>query len=112
MLKFLKTDKEFAAFKASKSYSTKLLRIRVRFTLNQNIPRFGFIIPKKTLPKVVDRNKIKRRIKTMLAANEKMIKGADVVFYPQKELLKVDFKTLSSEITGLFIKAHIWKRSN
>jgi ribonuclease P protein component len=109
MLKFLKNDEDFAAFRQSKSFQSKFLKIRVRYTLSQNVPRFGFIVPKKVVPKVVDRNKMKRRIKSVLAANSAKLKGADIIFYPQKALLKIDFPTLTAEVKDLFTKSKLWK---
>ncbi|OGE73943.1 MAG: ribonuclease P protein component [Candidatus Doudnabacteria bacterium RIFCSPLOWO2_02_FULL_42_9] len=109
MLKFLKDDKDFAAFRTSKSFQNRFLKIRVRYALNQNIPRFGFIIPKKVMPKVVDRNKVKRRIKSILVQSMSKVKGADVIFYPQKGLLKQDFQTLTHDVHELFTKARLWK---
>ncbi len=109
MLNLLKTDEDFAAFRRSSAFQTKLLKIRVRSALNQNIPRFGFIVPKKLVPKVVDRNKLKRRIKSILNAYSKKMRGVDVVFYPQKALLKINYPTLKLEIEELFTKARLWK---
>jgi ribonuclease P protein component len=109
MLKFLKTDADFAAFRASKSFQSKFLKIRVRYTPNQNGSRFGFIVPKKIMPKVVDRNKVKRRLKSILMSSAKNLKSADVVLYPQKELLKINFSELKLEVEGLFTKAKLWK---
>lgn len=108
-LKFLKTNQDFAAFRASKSFQSKLLKIRIRYAPNQNGLRFGFIVPKKVVPKVVDRNKIKRRIKSILAKNVSKLKFSDVIFYPQKSLLKIDFAALEQEIKDLFTKAKLWK---
>lgn len=110
LLEFLKTDRDFKNFKKSKSYSSKFLKIRVHYSLNQNIPRFGFIISKKTLPKVVDRNKVKRRIKAFLARRVAKIMPADILFFPQASALKQPFAQVSSEIEGLFTQAKLWKQ--
>jgi ribonuclease P protein component len=109
VLKFLKTQTDFAAFRISKSFQNRFLKIRVHFRLNQNTPRFGFIVPKKVLPKVVDRNLIKRRIKSVLAKQASKLKAADVVFYPQRELVKKPFAELEAEIKDVFSKAKLWK---
>src|SRR4051812_44773596 len=107
MLKFLKTDQDFAAFRTGKSFQGKLLKIRVRHNLNQNGPRFGFIVPKKTVPHVVDRNKIKRRIKSLLTQDVNRLKNSDIIFYPQKQLLKVPFSDLKLQLEELFTKAKL-----
>jgi ribonuclease P protein component len=108
-LQLLKTEQDFQAFRASKSFQTKLLKIRVHYSLNQNIPRFGFIIPKKQVPKVVDRNLLKRRIKSVLNLTANKLQPADIVFYPQKALVKQPFPMLSEEINQLFTQARLWK---
>ncbi len=109
MIRFLKTDQDFSAFKSSKSFQNKLLKIRIHYSLNQNNPRFGFIIPKKVVPKVVDRNLLKRRIKSVLVKTAGKLKPVDVIFYPQKALVKKDFEFLTAEINELFSKAKLWK---
>ncbi len=108
-LKFLKTDEDFASMRASKSFQNSGLRIRVRFRSDQNVPRFGFIVPKKIMPKVVDRNLIKRRTKSILEKFLNKLKPADVIFYPQKILLKKTFTDLEAELDELFTKAKLWK---
>ncbi len=107
-LLWLKTEKDFASFRSSKSYQTPFLRIRVAYS-HQNTPRFGFIIPKKVLPKVVDRNKLKRRIKTFLTRNAAKIKTADVLIFPYAGLLKKKYSELEIELSNLFTKANLWK---
>lgn len=107
-LQLLKTDKEFNLFRSSKSFSTKDLKIRVIFA-NQNNPRFGFIIPKKILPKVVDRNLIKRRMKTALLFDQKKLKPANILIFPYSGLLKKTFAGLRKELEYLFTKANLWK---
>jgi ribonuclease P protein component len=109
MLKFLKTDQDFASFRLSKSFQSKLLKIRVRFAANQNYSRFGFIVPKKLVPRVVDRNLLKRRIKSVLIKIQGKLKPSDVIFYPQKELVKKNYQFLTSEVNNLFTKANLWK---
>mgnify|MGYP003396318032 CR=1 FL=1 len=107
---FLKTDQDFAAFRLSRSYQTRLLKIRVHISLNQNSPRFGFIISKKTLPKAVDRNLLKRRIKAVLQKIYKQVKPADILFFPQRDLLKQKFAKVGQEVETLFTQARIWKQ--
>jgi ribonuclease P protein component len=108
-LKFLKTDQDFAAFRTSKSFQNSLMKLRVRFRSDQNTPRFGFIVPKKVVPKVVDRNLIKRRIKSILEKYESKLKPVDMIFYPQKSVVVKKFTELSVEIEQLFSKAKLWK---
>lgn len=109
-LVILRNQKDFAAFKASKSYQSKVLKIRVHHSLNQNIPRFGFIVPKKVLPKAVDRNLLKRRIKAILSRIHKDLKPADILIYPQATLLRKTFAQISEEIKNLISAAKLWKQ--
>ena len=108
-LLLLKSEQDFQAFRKSQAFQTKLLKIRVHYSPSQNIPRFGFIIPKKQVPKVVDRNLLKRRIKSVLNQTANKLKAADVVFYPQKTLVKQSFLKLTEEIKQLFSQARLWK---
>ena len=110
MTVFLKSEQDFNAFRLSKSYQSKLLKIRVHYSLNQNVARFGFIIPKKVVAKVVDRNLLKRRIKAVLLEDSKKVKPVDVLIFPQKALIKQTFAELQAELRELFTKAKLWKR--
>ncbi len=108
-LVFLKTDDDFAQFRRSKQVSSKNLRLRVRFNTNQNLTRFGFIVPKKVLSKVTDRNVVKRRLKVIFQKHLESIRPADLLLFPGKSSLKVNFKDLELEVINLFISARIWK---
>jgi len=105
----LKNEKEFEAFRQSKSFQSPALRIRVLSKINQDNPRFGFIIPKKVLPKVVDRNVVKRRIKTVLSRIVGKLKPVDVLMFPSKAILKKKFVDIEKEINNLFSSAKLWK---
>lgn len=108
-LVLLKTDQDFKNFKANKSYQGKVFKIRVHFSANQNTPRFGFIVPKKVLPKVVDRNLIKRRLKSILQKHAPRLRPSDIIFYPGREALKWKFDELSKEVELIFSNAKLWK---
>ena len=102
-----KQEAEFRKFRQSKFYSSKFLKIRVRAG-NQNTSRFGFIIPKKIVPKVVARNKIKRRIKNILQKNLPSIKNQDVLIFPNAQTYRLTFKELEQQVINLLIKANLW----
>ncbi len=108
-LVFLKTQQDFESFRASKSFQSAFLRIRVRTAQNQNSPRFGFIIPKKVLPKAADRNLLKRRMKVVLLKACPRLKATDVLFFPKSALLKKKFADLEKEIELIFTQARLWK---
>jgi ribonuclease P protein component len=108
-LVLLKSQEDFENFRRSKSYDAPLLKIRVRQGVNQNLPRFGFIIPKKVLPKVVDRNLLKRRMKSFLSKNVAKFRSDDVLIFPKAQMLKAKVLVLEKELTELFGKARLWK---
>lgn len=108
-LVFLKTDQDFAQFRQSKQVTSKNFRLRFRYNTNQNIPRFGFIISKKVLSRVTERNRIKRRLKNILQNNFGAIKPVDYLVFPQKSALKLGFVEISAEFIDLFKKAKLWK---
>jgi ribonuclease P protein component len=108
MLVLLKQEKDFAHEKFKKSFSSQSLRIRVAY-VSQNVPRFGFIIPKKVLPHVVDRNKVKRRLKSIAFKHLAQIKPADILLFPQRTSLKRKFSELEAELITDFKRLNLWK---
>ena len=108
-LVLLNQEKDFQSFRRSKSFQSSSLRIRVISETRQNHPRFGFIVPKKVLPKVVDRNKLKRRIKTFLNHKLSRLRSADILIFPSASLLKKKYSELESELNQVFSKANLWK---
>lgn len=106
---WLKTQTDFENFKASKSYQASLLKIRVHFSANQNLPRFGFIVPKKVLPKATDRNLIKRRLKNILAKLAPRVKSADILFFPRTQAIARKSGDLRQEVELIFSQARLWK---
>lgn len=106
---WLKTETDFENFKASKSYQASLLKIRVHFSANQNLPRFGFIVPKKVLPKATDRNLIKRRLKSILIRLAPRLKPADILLFPKAQALKHKIGDLRQEVELIFSQARLWK---
>jgi len=104
-LHFIKNDADFKQFRSSKSYSSSLLKIRVVRARNQNHPRFGFIVPKKLVPKVVKRNLIKRRLKAILQKHVSEYKPCDVLIFPQARLAEAQFTKIEEEIIKLLKKS-------
>jgi ribonuclease P protein component len=105
-LVFLKTEQDFSNFKKSRSLVSANFRLRWHFPeqKNQN-PRFGFIVPKKTVKNVTDRNVIKRRIKTILGKHLNSVKPADVLFFPKASMVKLKFGVLEEEVVDSLKKA-------
>ncbi len=105
----LKKDADFAAFRKSKSYNSELLRIRVHFQANQNVPRFGFIVPKKTINKATDRNLLRRRLKTLLLKASPNLHPVDILLFPGKKLIEKKPIELQEILGKLFTQARLWK---
>lgn len=105
----LKTQQDFEGFRNSKAYQSGVMKIRIHKAANQNTSRFGFIIPKKLVPKVVHRNLIKRRIKSIMLKFSPKIRPVDILFFPHPQALKKKFSELEKEIELIFSKARIWK---
>lgn len=103
---FLKTDSDFSNFRKSRLYSSDFLRLRIFRAPNQSVPRFGFIIPKKTIKKVTLRNVVKRRIKSILQKKIETIKPLDILFFPGQKTTKMKFADLEADIIQLLTKAH------
>jgi ribonuclease P protein component len=98
---FLKKQADFEGFRRSKLVVGKALRIRIRKIFDQNLRRFGFIIPKKILPKVTDRNRVKRRIKSLLLKHITTIPAADYLIFPNKAALRTNSLELEKELLSL-----------
>jgi ribonuclease P protein component len=105
----LKSEEDFAAFRKSRAFSSEHLKIRVHFRPNQNLTRFGFIVSKKTAPKAVDRNKLKRRLKSQLAKVSPRMLPADILMFPTRSLLKVKTDDLQHLLEKLVTDAKLWK---
>ncbi|MGE5392363.1 MAG: ribonuclease P protein component [Candidatus Saccharibacteria bacterium] len=109
-LVLLKNSQDFSRFQGSRPFYTTALKLRIAVNTNQNKPRFGFIVPKKVFPKVVDRNKIKRRLKTLFLKHQQQLKPLDLLVFPGKKALFLRFPDLEREFLTLSGKANLWKR--
>ena len=103
----LKSEGDFDKGKFKKSVNSVFFRMR--YASNQNSSRFGFIIPKKIMSKVVDRNKVKRRLKSILAENLPHIRNADVIYFPNQKALTSNYQALKTEVEKLLKQAALWK---
>lgn len=110
-LVFLKTDEDFSEFKKSRGLVSPNFRLRWRYSQNQNHPRFGFIVPKKVMKNVTDRNLVKRRVKSILSKHLAQIYPVDILFFPKPGSIKVSFKDLEQEVLENFRKAKIIKEN-
>lgn len=70
---------------------------------NINRTRFSFVVSLKIAPKIVLRNKIKRRLREIVRLNLKNIKtGLDIVIFAQKGIGAKNFQQIESDIVELF----------
>jgi len=105
---FLKTEEDFSNFKKSKSLVSENFRLRWYYPKSQNLARFGFIVPKKVMKRVTDRNLIKRRLKSILARALPGIHNVDILFFPKPGSIKRKFPELEEEVLGALKKARIY----
>jgi len=108
MLSVLKQEKDFARERFRKSFNSGSLRLRAANS-SQNHARFGFIIPKKVLPKAADRNKIRRRLKAILTKHQRRVFPADIIILPQAKSLKTSYSDLTNELLAGLKKLNLWK---
>ena len=65
-------------------------------------PRVGLTVPK-ALGKAHDRNRIKRRLRAVVAANLPLLRGpVDVILHPRRSVLTLEFALLDREIATIF----------
>ena len=108
-LALLKSEEDFAAFRRAKSYDSEFLKIRVHFRPNQNFPRFGFIISKKTVPLAADRNLLKRRLKALLTKRFQRLHPVDLILLPARALIKKKSPDTAGILDKLLKDARLWK---
>lgn len=106
----LKTEKDYERFRKSRAYHSATITLRWISNPSQNSTRFGFIVPKKVVPKVTDRNKLKRRFKHLVGNHLERIIKADLLIFPKKPALKKTYLALELEFLNLIKQAGLWKR--
>ncbi len=68
---------------------------------------FGVSVSKKVMKNASDRNKIRRRIYSVLSKFKKYKSNTHVVFTPKKDVLGMPFETLKKEIEDFLARAKI-----
>lgn len=104
----LKKKKDFdSVFKKGESFKSRSFILKITKN-NLGKSRFGFIVSKKVSKKAVVRNKIKRRLRSIIKQNLKDIKkGMDVVLIILSGIEKKNFTELKEELITAFQKAKI-----
>ncbi len=65
-------------------------------------PRIGLTVPK-ALGKAHDRNRIKRRLRAVVAANLPLLTApVDVILHPRRSVLTLEYAQLNREIASIF----------
>lgn len=59
--------------------------------------------------KVVDRNKIKRRLKSILTEQLPHMKNFDAIYFPNQKSLTAHYPTLKAEVERTLKQAKLWK---
>lgn len=97
-------------YRTGKRIVSPHLRIFYALT-NQNSSRFGFVISKKQVRKIVARNRLKRilrsQIRTILP---QLVSGLLVVIQVRPEILQQKSPEIRSELTGILKKARLLKK--
>lgn len=97
--------KEFdQIFKNGKSAYDKYFLVKI-LKNNQGQNRYSIIISTKVSKKAVERNKIKRRIKSIFLKLEKKLElGYDVIVVCKKEILDIEYKEINNRMEKIFSK--------
>lgn len=106
----LKKKKDFdIAFKKGKSAFSKILGIK-RINNSLEVNRFGIIVSTKVSKKAIDRNKIKRRLRSLIREENILLKqGSDIVIITLPEIKNVDYKTMRKTLCLLFRKQGLYR---
>jgi ribonuclease P protein component len=109
----LRTKKDFSRlFKIGRIFHSVGISLKIA---KNNLPiiRFGFVISAKVTKKATKRNKIRRRLRSIVGKNLMNIKnGYDVAFLGRKEVLELSFKELEQSVVHLLGKAGLLKVKN
>lgn len=97
-------------FRSGKSFSAASLSLKTA-PAPSGKSRFAFVVSGKVSKKSVERNKLKRRARTIIAKNVNSIQeGYSFVFIFLKKSLGLTFKELEKEILSVLDKARAIKK--
>lgn len=94
------------AYKASRKQSSSSMTFfhASQPQLGENRPRVG-ITAGRVLGNAVERNRIKRRMREAIRANQSLLPaGIDVILHPRRSVLAMDYAELRREIGRIFTK--------
>lgn len=82
----------------------------IRCQNTQGLSRFGVSVPKKVAKSAVDRNKIRRRVYSIIRnLNERVISNKNIVFIMKSGVEKADYAEIGKEIEKIFVKIGLLK---
>ena len=106
----LRLQKDFKyIFKKGRTVNSSALLIK---TVKKQAPknRFGIIISNKISKKAVERNKIRRRIKSWINKNQtKIKKGFDIIIITKKSIVDYSYLETEQDLLKIFKKAGLIK---
>ena len=87
------------------------LHLRLLYSsADQNLPRFGFVVSKKHAARIVDRNRLKRILRSTIRGLEPSLTGKyDVIIQARPHVSKVPAKQIREELQILLEKAKLLK---
>jgi len=105
----LKKKKDFENVSESKQQISGRFLI-LKFTKNGlDTTRAGFVVSKKISKRAIDRNRIKRRMRSVCKTEiVKLKKGIDVVFFAKKNIINTEFIDIHRDIKQLLTRAGIY----
>ena len=108
-----KTDFDLIKKIKKKSYSSYSLNLRLcNIDAGAGPSKFAVIVPNSVSKRSVLRNKLKRRVKSIILKNLDHIKnGLAVLIYLKKDSLNCSFQELEEELLEVFNKSKIFKNA-
>ncbi len=86
------------------------LNLRLFFFRNKhNLSRFGFVVSKKQVSKIVTRNRVKRILRNEILASQKYIRpGFDILVLGKSGILKLSGAKLREELRNILKKTKLF----
>jgi ribonuclease P protein component len=103
----LKRRRDFLAAARGFRAARRAFALEGRQRDDAGAPRFGFTVSKRTAPKAVERNRIRRRLKeaVRLAAPPHAKPGCDYVLVGRRAALTEDFARIASDLAAAMIES-------
>jgi len=104
----LKKQKDFDAVSKEQSFFEDFLVLK-KARNSMDISRFGFVVSSKVSKKAVKRNKVKRRLRSIVKDNiHSIITGYDIVIFTKKGIEEKEFKEIEQALINLLKKSNVY----